>query len=413
MSPTARTLRRSSSRWWGARPSSLVRLFSPTFLLVTFSTFAYFLAVGAIIPTLPLFVEGPLGGGSVDVGLAMGAFALTAVLLRPYSGRISDRKGRRVLIIGGGVTVGLTMLAYALTNSLGPLLGLRLLTGVGEAAFYVGVATVVNDLAPESRRGEAISYFSVALFSGLALGPIVGETVLQSMGFDPVWAVAGFSSIIAGLVGLGVPETRPARTGPEQTAFINKAALRPGTVLATHIWSLATFSSFVPLYALDLGLSGSRFVFAMQSVIILSIRSLGARLPDVLGPRRSATTALACTMGGLLLMAAWGQTAGLFVGTALFSIGHALAFPALMTLAIRGAPAAERGSVVGTFTAFFDAAFGVGAISAGAIAAALGYRGAFAGAGLIALVGLVLLLGYAREDRRAVAALAREAAASR
>ena len=72
-----------------------------------------------------------------------------------------------------------------------------------------------------------------------------------------------------------------------------------------------------------------------------------------------------------------------------------------MTIAIRGAPAEERGAVVGTFTAFFDAAFGVGAISAGVIADALGYRGAFAAASLVALGGLGLLAGYARGSRTA------------
>ena len=86
-------------------------------------------------------------------------------------------------------------------------------------------------------------------------------------------------------------------------------------------------------------------------------------------------------------------------GTAVVSVGHALAFPALMTLAIRGAPASERGAVVGTFTAFFDGAFGVGAVSAGAIADAVGYRGAFVGAGIVAGIGLLALFGYARADK--------------
>jgi MFS family permease len=96
-------------------------------------------------------------------------------------------------------------------------------------------------------------------------------------------------------------------------------------------------------------------------------------------------------MIGLPVMGLWSEPAGLFVGAAIFSLAHGLAFPALMTLAIRGAPASERGAVVGTFTAFFDASFGIGAISAGALASALGYGGAFVGAGIVAGIGLVLL----------------------
>lgn len=384
-----------------APPRAPEKMLSPVFLLATFANFAYFVAVGAIIPILPRFVQGPLGGGDVAVGISMGAFALTAVVLRPWAGRLSDSRGRRILIIGGGVAVGISVLGYALTNSLVSLVALRLITGVGEAAFYVGVASVINDLAPESRRGEALSYFSLALFGGLALGPVLGETILDASDFDAVWLAMGASAILAGAIGLFVPDTRPPGTAEAAAdqPLIHPAAVRPGSILAANIWALATFSSFVPLYALQLGLDGSRFIFVLNSAVILAIRAFGARIPDKIGPRRSASAALVSTMIGLTMMGMWGTTAGLYTGTVIFSIGHALAFPALMTLAIRGAPASERGAVVGTFTAFFDGAFGVGAVSAGAIADAVGYRGAFVGAGIVAFVGLVALFGYDRADK--------------
>jgi MFS family permease len=129
-------------------------LVSPTFLLVMLSMLAYFTAVGAITPTLPRFVEGPLNGGGLEVGAVIGAFALTAVLLRPLSGRMSDQKGRRILIIFGGISVGLSILAYSFSESLPLLIFWRLVTGVGEAFFYVGAASVINDLAPDERRAK-------------------------------------------------------------------------------------------------------------------------------------------------------------------------------------------------------------------------------------------------------------------
>ena len=72
-----------------------------------------------------------------------------------------------------------------------------------------------------------------------------------------------------------------------------------------------------------------------------------------------------------------------------------------MTIAIAGAPASERGAVVGTFTAFFDLAFGLGAVSLGAVAAFFGYTGAFAGGAFVAGLGLALMLVRARRLRRA------------
>ena len=376
------------------------RLLTPTFLLVMLSMLAYFTAVGAITPTLPRFVEGPLGGGGLEVGAVIGAFALTAVLLRPLSGRLSDQRGRRILIIFGGISVGLSILAYSFSESLPLLIFWRLVTGVGEAFFYVGAASVINDLAPDERRGEALSYFSLALFGGLAIGPITGETILNAASYDWVWVFAGASALFAGAVGFIVPETRPPNAGETPGKIVHKAAILPGTVLATNIWALATFSSFMVLHALDIGMSGGRYVFALNSAVIIGIRLFGARLPDKLGAKKAGSSALVAAALGMLIMGAWAEPAGLYIGTFIYSIGHALAFPALMTLAISRAPASERGSVIGTFTAFFDLSFGVGAVSAGAIADAVGYRGAFVASAFVAIGGLILLLTAARNHAR-------------
>ena len=379
------------------------RLLTPTFLLVMLSMLAYFTAVGAIMPTLPRYVEGPLGGGGLEVGMAIGAFALTAVLLRPLSGRTSDRRGRRILIIFGGISVGLSILAYSFSGSVFVLVFWRLVTGVGEAFFYVGAASVINDLAPDERRGEALSYFSLALFGGLAIGPIAGEAILDAAGFDWVWVFAGASALFAGFVGFMVPETRPADAGETKGKILHGAAVLPGTVLATNIWALATFSSFIVLHVLQIGMDEAKYVFALNSGVIISIRLFGARLPDKLGAKKAGSAALISVLVGMLVLGVWPDPLGVYVGTFVYSIGHALAFPALMTLAISRAPASERGSVIGTFTAFFDFSFGVGAVSAGAIADAIGYRGAFVAAAGVALGGLALLLTAARNHARRTA----------
>jgi MFS family permease len=319
------------------------RLVTPSFLLVMLATFAYFISVGILIPVLPRFVSGPLAAGNFAVGLTIGSFALSAVLLRPWVGTWADRRGRPIMIVIGGVLVGVSVLAYVPADTLTPLLLLRLFSGAGEAFFYVGAASVINDLAPEERRGEALSYFSLALFGGLAIGPAIGEFVLAATTFDTVWMVAAAFALSAGALGLRVPETRPEGTGDGRPDRIwHRAALQPGFILATTIWGLATFMTFVPLYALQMGMEGSRSVFALHAGLIILIRSLGARIPDVLGPGRSSRYALALVMASMVTIGVWSQPVGLFVGTALFAFGQGLAFPALMTLAIRGAPASER-----------------------------------------------------------------------
>jgi MFS family permease len=327
------------------------------------------------------------------------------VVLRPFIGGISDRKGRKLLMLGGAGLVGLSMAAYTLADTLWLLVGLRVITGAGEAAFYTGAASAINDLAPDARRGEALSYFSLALYSGLALGPILGESVLELISFDAAWLVAGGFSAAAALLAWWLPDTRPPVGDPDDgqqpalRRIVHPAGLRPGTILASSVWGLAGFSAFVPLYAKEIGLGGSRTVFFTYSAVVLGFRSLGARIPDLLGPRKTASISLLSTTAGLCIVAAWADPIGLFAGAVVFGVGQAMLFPAMMTIAINGARPSERGAVVGTFTAFFDLAFGLGSLSLGAVAHALGYRGLFFSAAAISLGGFFLLQGYARNPR--------------
>ena len=386
------------------------RLITPAFGLITLATFAYFVSVGVLIPTLPRYVEGPLGGGHVAVGVIIGAFSVTAVLMRPFSGRLGDRRGRRILMVSGATFIALATLGYVPARSLAPLLVLRALTGVGEALFYVGAASAVNDLAPEGRRGEAMSLFSLALYSGIAIGPVIGELVLDGISFQAVWLVSAGAGFVAAAIALLMPETRASEhIGNGSLRLIHPAGLLPGAALATSVWGLSGFNAFVPLYALDIGMSGSRVAFVLFSAIVLSIRSIGRRIPDRLGPLRTARISLAVTGIGMLTVGLWSAPVGLLVGVSVFAVGQSLAFPALMTLALEGAPAGERGSVIGTFTAFFDLAFGLGAVSLGAVSELLGYSGLFVTAGVVAFAGMGLVMLMTRRAGTSVGAAPSEA----
>ena len=165
------------------------------------SALCYFIAIGVVAPVLPRFVEDSLGGGGTAVGLTVGAFAVSAALLRPAVGHLGDRRGRRVLVLAGGSIAGVSMLGYTLATSIPAIIGMRLLTGVGEAAMFVGAATAAQDLAPSSRRGEAASYFSVAVYGGLAIGPILGELMRTHWGVHAAWYLASAFCFAAVLLG--------------------------------------------------------------------------------------------------------------------------------------------------------------------------------------------------------------------
>jgi predicted MFS family arabinose efflux permease len=191
---------------------------------------------------------------------------------------------------------------------------------------------------------------------------------------------------------LAIPETRPPPSADDlPQALIHRGAIRPGVILWANLVAMAGYFAFMPLYAPEAGLEGSRLLFLLFSVVVIAVRSAGAKIPDRIGPRRSSLGALISTAAGMVLLAAWPGAGGVVSGTVVLAVGQALAFPALMTLAMRGVPAAERGSLVGTFTAFVEVSFGLGPVLLGFVAAGFGFRGAFLAGGLVALCGLLLL----------------------
>ena len=386
-----------------ARAEERPRLITPAFLLIAGASLAYFTSAGITLPAVPLYVTDELGGSRLEVGIVMSVFAFAALAVRPLVGRLGDRRGRRPLMILGGLVVAVSVLGYGISDSVLSITLWRVVSGVGEALFFTGASVSIADLAPEERRGEAVSFFSLALYIGIGVGPLLGELLIVNAGYGWTWAVTAALAGLAGLVALLVPETRPDTLGPPaRMRLLHPAAVLPGTALLASVAAQAGFFTFVPLYVKTIGLEGSRFVFILYSGIVVAIRSIGARIPDRIGPVRASRLALSFSVVGMAVVGLWRTPAGLIAGTAVFAVGAALAFPALFTLALRGTEPGERAMVLASVGAFIDLAFGAGPAALGALAQGVGYGAAFLAAGGIAAGGLVLLLlKYGRETSSA------------
>jgi MFS family permease len=369
------------------------RLLTPAFVEITGSALLYFIAIGVVAPVLPRYVEDSLGGGGTAVGLSVGAFAVSAALLRPAVGHLGDARGRRVLVLGGSAIAGISMFGYALADNLPVLIVMRLITGVGEAAMFVGAATAAQDLAPPSRRGEAASYFSVAVYGGLAVGPLLGELARTQWGVHAAWYMGGAFCFAALLVGTRMPAARPPVEPPSsgRRRLLHPAAFRPGIILMLSTTGYAGFAAFVPLYVTDLGLTGAGVVFAEYAFAVLAVRIFGARLPDRLGSLRGASIALTLQTIGLGMMCLWMSVAGLYISTLVYAMGVSLLYPALFPLVVDGAPESERSQAVATFTLAFDISAGFGAFLLGIVVSLSSERWAFGAAALLSLAGLLLV----------------------
>lgn len=365
------------------------RMITPTFVAITLSTFAYFMSLGSLLPTLPRFIEDELGGSSVAVGFGIGTFAIAAAILRPFAGRLGDLRGRRILIVGGSFLVGISVLGYTQADSLPILLALRFVTGVGEAAMWVGAATAIQDMAPEARRGEAASYFSVALYAGLAFGPLAGEALVDGHNYQPLFIASGISALVASALGFFTPSAAPA--DPQPFRLFHPAAIAPGGILLLGLLPFVGFSTYISLYGPTIDIDDVAPLLLLYGGLVLVIRIVAAKAPDKLGWKRASTFALLLLGSAGIVLAAWGAAPGVWLATFGLALGMSLLFPALMSAVVADVPENERGQAVGTFSLAFDLANGLGPVVLGAVVAVSSYRPAFGVAGICAFAGLLLV----------------------
>jgi len=383
----------------GSRPSLITR----PFVILAAAALAFYIAGGIILPITPRFVEERLAGDTLAVGIVFASFAIASLALRPIVGWSSDRFGRRPLLIGGALLTVAGMVLHLFADSLGVLVVARSLLGAGEGFFLVAALAAASDLAPPARRGEALSFLSLSLYLGIAIGPLIGEAIIGIGDFTLVWLVTACIAAIAVVLSLLTPETAPRVLAHDtlrpRSPLIHPAGLFPGIIILAGMWGMAGFFAFLPGYTPTIGLSGASMPFLIYALIVIGLRIVGARIPDRFGARRVGSVALALSAAGLALMGFVPTPLGLFAGTAVFATGIAFTMPALVLLAVSRAPAEERGAVVGTAAVFLDVAFGLAPLVLGVMAGRTGAGPTFLLSAAIAAAGSLVLASRGRSLR--------------
>jgi MFS family permease len=367
------------------------RLFTPAFIALAIADLAYFTAAGILIQVTPLFVVGPLGANALGNGVAIGAFSVTALILRPWAGRASDRRGRRPLLVAGALLAAMAVAAHALTTTLAVLIVLRLVLGVAEALFFVAGFALLADLAPPHRSGEALSYNSLALYLGIAFGPGLGELLLGIGGFNLAWFGAAALALVAGLLALRLPEGRASEGAAEAPApLIHRGVVLPSLGLFAGVAAMAGFLAFVPIYGRDdLRMAVSGPVLLVFGLTVVGCRIAFAKLPDRVPPFRLASAALAAIAIGLAVAGTVTTVAGLLAGAVIMGVGVAFVTPAFFAAMMARVTPSERGTAFGTVSIFLDLAFGGGPVLLGLVADAAGIPWAFLVAALVPAGGAI------------------------
>ncbi|HET8638793.1 MAG TPA: MFS transporter [Solirubrobacterales bacterium] len=354
-------------------------------------TFCGLLAVGAVLPVLPRYVHGPLDGGNIAVGVVVGAYAVTGLLLRPIAGRLADHRGRRPTVLVGSILVAISGFLYLAPLGIPGVILARLLLGAGEGTVFTAGSAWIVDLAPPERRGRVIGLYGLAVWSGLSIGPLIGELLLHASGYTLVWVFAAVMPLLGALIATRLPDPFHPLPKGEHHPLIAREAVLPGTALALASIGYAAIAAFVVLHLDDRGIGHGASVFGAFATMVVLTRLVGGDLPDRVGPGRVATAAAFAEAVGLATIAVAPSLAVALVGALAMGAAFSLLYPSLSLIVVSRIPDTRRGAALGTFTAFFDAGVGLGAPLAGLAAALTDYEGAFLLAAAIALVSMATI----------------------
>ena len=355
-------------------------------------TFCGLLAVGAVLPVLPRYVHGPLGAGDVAVGVVIGSYAISGLLLRPIAGRLADRRGRKPTVIGGGLLLCLSGLLYLPGLGLAGLIVARLVLGAGEGSVYTAGSAWIIDLAPPARRGRVLGLYGLAVWGGLSVGPLAGELLLQTSGYTAVWIFAAAMPLLGALIASQVPDPFEPLPHAEPHPLIAPEAVRPGLAVALASIGYAAVATFIVLHLEARDVGHGALVFGAFAAMIVLTRLVAGDLPDRIGAARVAIGATLGEAVGLVMIAFAHDLPLALLGGMVMGAAFSLLNPSLMLIAVNRVSPSARGAAMGTFTAFFDAGVGIGAPLAGLAAALTDYEGAFVLAAAIAVGSALLIL---------------------
>jgi MFS family permease len=358
----------------------------------------FFVASLASFFIFPILIT-EYGGDKVQIGVLMGVMAMSSVLARPWISGLVDRIGRKRSYTLGLCFMLITPLGYLLfqgplTWTFWPLFFLRMLHGLGAAFCFTAGFTFIADIVPIGRLNEGIGMFGTTGLMGMALGPVVGEAVIRTLGANAYFVTGTLLAALSFVLHLSLVETYVHDTKQPQSTFFQVLGRKKisgiGVVALLFGTGLAAYGSFVSPYGEELGLRFVSGYFLAYSGAAVMTRLWGGRLADRVGEARVVPWALVVTGGGFfLLMPVQGMPllvlAGLVTGC-----GHGLLYPCLNALALRDEPAWSRGKINGIYTGGIDSGVFLGAVVLGWIGQQFGFPALFGAAGASLLTGLVV-----------------------
>jgi MFS family permease len=370
------------------------------------SAFLLFFSFQAIFPVSPLYIV-EVGGASADNGLATWVFTLAALLIRPLAGILSDRWGRKPVLVLGAVFFSSGPLFHAFASNVPLLLVAKALHGIGLGCFSTAYQAFVADLLPPSRYGEGLGVASIAPSLAMVIAPLFGESMVAA--FDFRWSFFVFGAIggLGFLTTFWLPgrNSGSVRDSSAEGGSLREALRQPGVRagslgMALLGVSFGTFISFLPLLASARGLGGVGLVFAIYALAGVLARPVAGRATDRWGPRWVVLLGLlvvGLSVAGLSIVTGrWALMGSAF----LMGIGGATASSALDAKVQMSVGHSLRGSASALQYTAFDTLVGFGSLGFGFLAEATDYGVMYGAVGVVVLLGVLVAGLWPRIRRR-------------
>jgi MFS family permease len=381
-------------------------LWSGEFILLFLSNFFLCLGADMLMPVLPVYMD-QAGGNNFQIGIVMGCFTISAIIIRLFAVKITGYLGSRVFLMAGLLVSALAAGGYYLTTVILFLFFIRIFHGFGFGATTTLYGALVSNIIPRSRMGEGMGYFGLGIVIATAIGPFLGAIIVLKPDYQWVFLLS------SGLIVISILLTKLSRAGRgnENNAkgnasrfslsdFFEIKAVFP-SILAFFVGiSLSGVFTFIVLFGKEAGLEkGIGLFFLITSIAELLIRTVSGKLYDrrghfvVLVPGASA-----CLIGTVLLSIS--SNMPLFISASIFyGLGLGMVFPVLQAWSVRSVDPGRRVAATATFFNFMDGGVAIGSVILGLIAQATTFSSMYLYSGIAFVLFLALYFIYYLRSR--------------
>lgn len=369
------------------------QLCSKQFILIWFVNFVIFMSFQILIPTIPLYASEIFLADSI-VGLIVGIYTFSAVLIRPLGSYLLESNKRKIYILTGLLLFGVFSYGYFLASSLLIFFIVRLLHGACWGFSTAATSTVASYLIPSGKTSEGMGYFTLSQNIAMAIGPGLGLYIISNYSFHKLFFTSLLLSGAAFLVMFLVKDHAQAsqdRLKTRKIVLIERKVIVPSLVLFFTTLVQGAIVPFISLYALSKNISHVGLYFAVFAIVLILTRPFIGRYADRNGSYHITLLSLLAVIIALYLLYSMQSSIALIIAAIFWGIGFGTVHPLMQASAVRLAPN-EKEKANGTFWIFFDAGIGMGAVIGGFIANIFDYSTIYLAFLVFPLLAAVMLI---------------------